>query len=166
MKRIYLLRHAKAEWDDENPSDYARLLSREGREEALAMGEYMRKASMIPDAVLCSPARRTRETLEIIGENLVMPIPLFEPVIYESGCTDLLYTLRDVRDDATSVLLVGHNPAISVLFNLLIQKEKRTAASRDFPTCSLGVLSCEIDHWKDLTSNSCTILLFVRPTDL
>lgn len=166
MKRIYLLRHAKAEWDDENPSDYARPLSPEGRDEALVMGEYMRKASMIPDAVLCSPARRTRETLETVGENLVMPVPVFETTIYESGCTDLLYRLRDVRDDAASVLLIGHNPAVSVLFNLLLQKKKRTPDSRDFPTCSLGVLSCEIDHWKELASNRCNLLLFVRPQDL
>lgn len=166
MKRIYLLRHAKAEWNDETPSDYARPLSREGRKEALLMGEYMRKALMIPDAVLCSPARRTRETLEIIGENLVMPVPVFEPIIYESGCMDILCSLKDANDEASSVLLIGHNPTISVLFNFLVKKEQKTAASRDFPTCSLGVLSSEIDHWKELAPNSCDTLLFIRPQDL
>ena len=161
MKRIYLLRHAKAEWDGERPTDRDRRLSREGREEALAMGERMRKRAFFPEETICSTARRARETLEIIRSALPLSEPIFDPVLYEGRWPDFLPLLKETDKAAGSVLLVGHNPGISALFHRLAKEEQKTSC-RDFQTCSLGVLSADIEQWSDLAFHDCDVLFFLR----
>ena len=70
MKRLYLLRHAKSGWDGPEQDDFDRPLSRRGRRSAPLMGRYMRNLGYAPSIALCSPARRTQETWDLVRDAL------------------------------------------------------------------------------------------------
>src|SRR5512135_47045 len=82
-KRLFVLRHAKSSWDDPGLDDHERPLAPRGRRAVKSLGEYLRKHQIQPSQVLCSPARRTRETLEGVdpGGELVV-----EPELYGASC--------------------------------------------------------------------------------
>ncbi|QSB14734.1 histidine phosphatase family protein [Natronosporangium hydrolyticum] len=114
-RRLVLLRHAKAE----NPvgtSDEDRPLSARGRADAHAAGGWL-AANQPPELVLCSPAKRTRQTWHAVATGLgqVSPHVSYERRLYAGGLADALTLLQEVDDAVGSVLLIGHNPTLSQL---------------------------------------------------
>jgi phosphohistidine phosphatase len=138
MKReIILLRHAHAEGKKSGQTDLDRPLSPRGIVEAEAAGQWLREKSALPARVLCSPALRTRQTLE---HALGAVTTIYEPKIYEASAGDLI-ALIDDHADATRLVLVGHNPGFETLVALLA-----TGQSGDFRGVPpAGVAWFEID---------------------
>src|SRR6476659_2044205 len=124
MLRLMLLRHAKSSWTDPGREDRDRPLSARGIEAAPAMGAFMRKEKLVPDLVLCSPAKRARDTWKLVSETLnAAPRLLVEESIYDFGNGGrLLEALRRKCNGAKSVLLIGHNPSLERLTLRLIGK--------------------------------------------
>lgn len=124
MKReVILLRHAHAESGRPGANDAERPLSARGIDEAVAAGRWLREKRVLPARVLCSPAVRTRQTLEhALGDAGAID----EPRIYEASAGDLI-ALIDDHADAQRLLLVGHNPGFETLVALLA-----TGQSGDF----------------------------------
>ena len=170
MKRLYLLRHAKSSWDDPAVPDFERPLNKRGRKAAKAMAEYFREAAIHPAIVLCSPSRRTRETLELIAPVLDDAPLCFDDRIYEASCTTLLACLRALPPELPSVLMIGHNPGLEHLLHTLAghtEAERILSRLREkYPTGSLAVLTTPGDHWKCLTDDACRLERFVCPADL
>src|SRR5881227_1774110 len=104
MKQLYLLRHAKSNWDDPDIDDFDRTLNKRGRRAAKAMATYFREAGLAPSMVLCSPAKRTRETLKYLQPSLGAAPILFDRRIYEASYQTLLHCLADLPAEAESVL--------------------------------------------------------------
>lgn len=117
MRTLILLRHAHAEPAAPGQDDAERPLSALGRREAAAAGDWLRAHALLPARVLCSSARRTRETLAGLGA-LGAPELRLEPAIYDATAGTLMAVLEAERD-ADSVLLVGHNPGVEHLLALL-----------------------------------------------
>jgi len=113
MKRLYILRHAKAA-SPENTQDFDRPLAQQGLEDAAALGKLIAKQSYMPDNVLCSTAKRTRETLDAFALPASTKIAHHEKM-YDASAADLLEIIQSTDDSAQSILLVGHNPAIHEL---------------------------------------------------
>ena len=92
MKRLTLMRHADARWKDVGLSDFARPLSRRGTNAAQAMARRLRELELVPDLVLVSPARRARQTAEIVARELSLPAArlLREGGLYLAGAAELL----------------------------------------------------------------------------
>lgn len=124
MKReVILLRHAHAEALKPGQTDAERPLSRRGIDEAQAAGRWLRKQSLMPARILCSPAVRTQQTLhEALGDVAAAS----EPRIYEASAGELI-ALIDDHSDAARLMLVGHNPGFETLVALLA-----TGQSGDF----------------------------------
>jgi phosphohistidine phosphatase len=167
MKRLYLLRHAKSSWDDPTLADSDRPLARRGRRAAKVMAEHLRREGTSPELVLCSPSRRTRETLERIapglGKNAEVRI---EPELYAGSAATLLEQLHGVPDEVDSVLLVGHNPAIQELALSLARRGSESERVREkFPTAALATLELDAS-WPQLAPGSAELLAFVRPKEL
>ena len=170
MKQLYLLRHAKSSWDDPDLDDFDRPLNKRGRKSAKAMAAYFRDAGIAPQTVLCSPAKRTRETLKhltpVLGE---VPVQ-FDRRIYEASYQTLLLCLADLSSEANSVLLIGHNPGLERLALYLMSDQGHgpgAARLQDkYPTGSLAILSAPAQAWGDLKVGSCRLDDFVRPADL
>jgi phosphohistidine phosphatase len=111
------------------------------------MGAHLRERGIEPQLVLCSSARRTRETVE----RLVLPSGSqveVEDGLYAAGAGDLLGRLRAVGDDVSSVLLVAHNPGVHELALALVDGEGAPFADK-LPTGALVDLEFE-GSWSDL----------------
>jgi phosphohistidine phosphatase len=156
VKRLYLLRHAKSSWKQPELADRDRPLAGRGRRAAKAIGRHLREQGIDPDLVLCSPARRARETLERIEPSLGRGAVQVEPDLYGASAGGLLERLRAVPDDVDSVLLIGHNPGIAEL------TERLCGFAEKFPTAALAML--EFADWATLDRAELTA--FVRPRDL
>ena len=109
MRELILLRHAHAEPAAPGQADLDRPLSAEGLAEAEAAGRWLRRTSLVPDRVLCSPSRRTRETLEAVLAAIGYVDQRLEPSIYEATAGTLV-GLADAHREAERLMLVGHNP--------------------------------------------------------
>lgn len=141
MRELILLRHAHAEAPIAGMDDRQRPLSATGLAEARAAGEWLRAHGLRPDRVLCSPATRTRQTLQALGDL---------------GCTDLreeeaiyaaspgvLIALADAHADARRLLLVGHNPGLEQLAALL--HSGQSGDYRGMPPAGIAVLTFPLE---------------------
>jgi phosphohistidine phosphatase len=163
MKRLTLIRHAKADWGDASQADVDRTLNERGHAEAPLIGERMNNCQLKPQIILCSPATRATETVIAIARTIDMPLShiLLEKDIYNASMSDLLEIVRNVDNDFEHIALLGHNPSLVNLSNYLSNK-----AINDMPTC--GVLSLEFttNSWDGLTPQSGTPVYFDYPDRL
>jgi len=171
MLNLMLLRHAKSSLADAGQEDSDRPLNDRGRRAAMAMGRYMASNGLVPQLVLCSPARRTRETLGLVaGELKAFPANLVVQEIYDfSDGKALIECLRQKAGAAHSVLLVGHNPSIAGLAQNLVGKgdnRLRERLQKKYPTAALAVISFDLDNWGSLAAGAGTLLRFVTPKDI
>ena len=118
MRELILLRHAHAVPAGAGQADLDRPLSPEGLAEAEAAGRWLAENGLVPDCVLCSPARRTRETLEAVLGVVGYIDQRLEPSIYEAT-PGTLVSLADAHCDSDRLMVVGHNPGLERLVALL-----------------------------------------------
>jgi phosphohistidine phosphatase len=172
VKTLYLLRHAKSSWDDPSQADFDRPLTGRGRRTAAAMGRYLAAAGTRPDLVLCSAARRTRETLDIVQAAWGWRVPTeIEDRLYETTRNRLLARLKEVEDHVGTVLLIGHNPGMEELAAYLADPaasdgEALARLRTKYPTGALAVLAAPIKRWQDLGRSAVRLTTFVVPRDL
>ena len=163
MKRLFLLRHAKSSWDDADLADRDRPLAPRGRRAAGVMARHLRDEEISPSLVLCSPARRTRETLEAVDPSGEVRI---EDELYGASEAELLERLRRVPEAIESVMLIGHNPAIQELaLGLASRGERLEDVERKFPTGALATLTAP-GAWGELAPGSAELAAFVKPKEL
>jgi phosphohistidine phosphatase len=167
MKRLYLLRHAKSSWDDPTLADHDRPLAPRGRRAAKVMAEHLGRKGISPELVLCSPSRRTRQTLKrlapALGKNADVQI---EPELYAAPAADLLEVLHEVPDEVESVMLIGHNPGIQDLALSLASAGPEIPRLRSkFPTSALATLELN-GTWRELAPGSAELVSFVKPKQL
>ena len=167
---LYLLRHAKSSREDRTLADFDRPLAPRGRAAGESLRAYLRLADVDPQVVLCSPATRTRETLESIRPALGGTSELaFDKKLYGGGPKPLLARLRRLPEGVASAMLIGHNPALQSLALQLTRQGGNKALARmasKFPTGALATLVVERPCWQDLGPGSCRLHSFVTPRDL
>jgi phosphohistidine phosphatase len=170
MKTLLLLRHAKSSWEDPSLDDFDRPLGPRGERAAPLMGDYLREEGLIPDVVLCSAARRTRQTWDLVRARLNSdPEVRFQRSLYLADPAQLLMDIHVQTDRAGTLLMIGHNPGTEILARRLAGRgevDELERMSRKFPTAALAVLTCPSDHWSEVTRGTCTLDRFVRPKDL
>ena len=115
-RTLVIMRHAKAA-SPERTADVDRPLTSRGHADAAAAGPWLRHRGFVPDVVLCSPAKRARQTWEAIG--VTGADVRYDRSLYLATALELLDVLTEVEDEARTVLVVGHNPALSQLSSLL-----------------------------------------------
>ena len=167
LRRLFLLRHAKSSWDEPGLSDHDRPLAPRGRRASRVIAEHMRWKRIAPELVLCSSARRTRQTLTRIAPALGEDVDVrIEPELYAASATDLLKLLREVPDEVDSVMLIGHNPGIEDLTVELAGTGEELGRVREkFPTAALATL--EFDRsWRELEPGGAELTSFVKPKEL
>ena len=137
-RRLWLLRHAKSDWADARLKDHDRPLNNRGRRSAAQVATTLHREKIHLDLVLASTARRAVDT----ANHLDLPVTR-DSALYNASADDLLGRLREVPDDVTSVLLVGHNPGIEELAARLGDEEGMSTAT---------LLAFDVDaaSWADL----------------
>jgi phosphohistidine phosphatase len=166
VKRLFLLRHAKSSWDDPRLDDHERPLAPRGRRASKLISEHLRRERIAPSLVLCSSARRARETLERVMPALDTADVSIEDPLYEASAETLLQRLRKVPNDVSSVMLVGHQPAIQRLTLDLAGDGAELARVRaKFPTAALATLLF-VGDWSELGPGSAELAAYVKPKQL
>jgi phosphohistidine phosphatase len=167
MKRLYLLRHAKSSWKDMSLPDHDRPLAGRGRRAAKAIARHLHEEGIEPELVLCSSARRTRETLDWIEPALGTPDIRVERDLYAASADALLERIRRVPRTVESVMLIGHNPGMQ---ELALGLARRSDAVREleakYPTAALVTLAVDAASWHEIDRDTAELVAFVRPRDL
>lgn len=161
MKRLLLLRHAKSSWDDPRLADFDRPLNERGLHAAPLMGRFIRRQKIRPDLVLSSPAERTRRTAALVLEAAQLETPTrYDERIYEATPAHLLEMVSQADEETTEILVVGHNPGMEGLLELL------TGERRRMPTAALARISLDVEKWSKVREGAGRLELHVRPKDL
>lgn len=146
MGSIYLLRHAKAAAALPGQRDFERSLDSRGRETAQTLGITIMANGISPDLVICSPSKRTRETLAIICEFFAFEVETrFQETLFTDEWPSYLSALQ-TSGEVSSVMLIGHNPAIEETALQLANNGNRDALKAlyaGFAPCSMGIFSIE-----------------------
>jgi phosphohistidine phosphatase len=151
-----VVRHAKSAWPEDVP-DARRPLNARGRRDAPAAGRWIREHVGPVDAVVCSPATRTRQTWELIAAELgAPPSPIFDGRIYAAPLEALLAVVRGLPDDAGSALLVGHNPGVAELVAAL------TGEELEMKTSAIALIAVA-DSWADTAAGRARLIDHATP---
>jgi phosphohistidine phosphatase len=158
MRRLILLRHAKSDWSSPGMPDVTRALNERGAEAARLMGGYIVRHGLAPDLVLCSPAKRTRETLAAMVPHWPSGIEVgFEERLYAATPQTILSVICALEADTRTVMLIGHNPGLHEAAELLIAAGDvglRERLREKFPTAALAVIDFAVDAWSRIHHHS------------
>jgi phosphohistidine phosphatase len=170
MLTLSLLRHAKSSWNNPTLPDQERPLATRGVTDAPLMGGAMTERGIDPELVLCSSARRTRDTLALVLPELkVEPKVVYEDALYHASPAEMLETLRALQPGTSRVMIVGHNPEIQAFALDLIgsgPKHLRDRLREKYPTAGLVVINFAAGLWSSVEVNSGTLNLFLTPKDI
>lgn len=145
-RQLIVMRHAKAGELPGGP-DFERALRPRGQKNAESAGEWMAGQGLRPELVLCSKARRARQTWQQVSAGLGgQPEVVTDERLYGASADDLLRIFSEVDDNVTSLMYVGHNPAAAELTEIL------TATPVEFPTSAIAVVGLT-SGWLDLAGD-------------
>ena len=161
---IVVIRHAKSSWDDPSLADHDRPLSKRGRKALPRLRDHIKGLDLRPGLVLCSSSRRTRETLDGIRDAIPAKARIkLDSSLYAASAGKLLSVLRDLDEKVTIVFLIGHNPGVADLVDVLTADPEAGGAGIDaFPTAAVAVLSV-VGPWSELQPEGVTLESFWTP---
>jgi phosphohistidine phosphatase len=168
-RRLLLLRHAKSAWPD--VLDHDRPLAPRGQRDAPIVGRWLRTHGFLPEQVLCSSARRTRETWQLVHEQLgVEPAVRFDDQVYGATPRALLDLVHQAGPAARTLLVVGHDPAVAELARALPADDAAEASllvrmREKFPTAAVAVVEFT-GTWERLEPGTARLSHFVTPREL
>jgi phosphohistidine phosphatase len=147
QRQLIVMRHAKAGQLPGGP-DLERALRPRGRRNASAAGQWLAGRGLVPDLVLCSNARRARQTWQYVGAELAgEPRLVNDPRLYDADAADLLEIFAEAPAQVRSLMYVGHNPAAADVAQIL------TGGPVDFPTAAIAIIGLG-GGWPDLSRGS------------
>jgi phosphohistidine phosphatase len=168
MHTLYLLRHAKSSWADPTLSDWERPLAPRGRRDGKRVAEQLARLGIEPELVLCSPAERTRETLELLRPGLGATAAIrLETELYAASSDQLLERVRLVPESVANVMVIGHNPGLQELALALASAGAELERLKaKFPTAALATLTLAETPWGRLSRGDAVLAAFVVPKEL
>ena len=144
QRQLIVMRHAKAGELPGGP-DVERALRPRGCRNASAAGQWLAGRGLVPDLILCSNARRARQTWQYVSAELAgEPRAVNDPRLYHAGATDLLEIFAETPAQVRTLMYVGHNPAAADLAEIL------TGSPVDFPTAAIAIIGLA-GSWPDLS---------------
>jgi phosphohistidine phosphatase len=160
MKTLLLMRHAKSSWKHPELSDFERPLNKRGRRDAPWMGRVLLQQGLQPDVIVSSPAVRALMTARLAAEQLDFNLQNIraEPALYGATIDQYLRVIKNLPDDVTVALVVGHNPTISEFVNILAP-----GSVGEMPTSGVIALSLDLNGWRDVTVSCGRLVLSESP---
>ncbi len=171
MRRLLLMRHAKSSWDRPGLRDFDRPLSPRGEKAAVSMGQHILDDGLVPDLVFCSPAKRTRQTLNLTCAQFgTSPQIMFDDSLYGGTISFLQDLLRSITDDnVRTAMIIGHNPETQGLA-LNLSRDAGTdamaALKSKYPTAGLAIIEFGISTWAEVQAGQGTLIDFTSPKRL
>ena len=160
MKRLLIVRHAKAEKSAPRGGDFARPLAPRGEANAIEMGRRLARDKTHPEAIITSPAVRALATARLIARELDFPWDEIHTVksIYLADAGTLLEVVRGLDNGAELALLVGHNPGVSELANTLVR-----GFTQELPTGAVVTIDLPADTWSGIRRGSGSLRSYDYP---
>ena len=155
-KQLLLLRHAQAENIDALKIDADRPLTKTGKKNAFNIGKYLQKEVDQIDKVICSPTKRTKQTLENL--NINCKNSEFIPSIYGSQTNTLFKLIQSQKKSIMTLLLIGHNPSVTQLTSFFYGKY-----ISEIPTCGLIKIEFNVKSWVDISDKTKTSFKYHYP---
>jgi len=151
VKRLTLMRHANAQWKDPQISDFDRPLNRRGTSEAEAMSRRLIELKLIPTMVLTSSARRAQQTAYIVARELGVPPrkTRTDEGLYLAPAADILRVIQTTGPRIPHLMIIGHNPGITELANLLAPTSRI-----DLATAAMCSLTFDARSWADVKAGN------------
>ncbi len=160
MKRLYLIRHAKSSWDDPRLPDFERPLNDRGKRDAPRTGRRLAQAGHRPDLMLSSPAKRAFGTAKRVARALGFRKGDIarDTRLYHADESQLLQVVQAQPDEATSIMLFGHNPGLTEFATLLCRYP-----FGNVPTCGVVCIDFPVDRWKQVVYHQGELQFFDYP---
>ncbi|MHB8208530.1 SixA phosphatase family protein [Mucilaginibacter sp.] len=156
MKKLLLIRHAKAEHENKY-SDFERPLTEKGIADATIMAQRLAAEDIKPLLIIASPALRTHTTANIFSEHLLSHDVETDKKIYDASEYTLLHIINNLPEDSDFVALVGHNPGISQILYYLTGKIK------DVPTCAVALIEFAEEDWRAVSMEMGELTYYDEP---
>ena len=161
VKRLFLVRHAKSSHDNPELKDFDRPLNDRGRKDAPAMGQRLHQMGILLDHIISSPSRRTRQTAQLMCEKMAIDFNKisWDQSIYRCASKVLRERIFKIDDSYNSVMIFGHNPAITSAANFF----QKDSTIKKVPTTGIVAIEFETSHWSALDSIKGKLLFFKHP---
>lgn len=162
MKNLYLIRHGKSDWDADYDQDHNRPLNKRGRRDAVKIGAYLKRASVIPDKILCSSALRTRQTLELMSDSAGWrPNVQVEEGLYLAAPDEVMRFIGAQTASIDTLVVIGHQPFTG-------EVARRFLGGRHLEVPTACVIGIEFDaaHWPGVIEEEGRLLMHLLPRRL
>ena len=167
MRRLLLLRHAKAERSQPGERDHDRVLTARGRADAHKLGAYLARHAIVPDRAVISTAARTRETWTQLSQAFTAPPPVsFDERIYDATPEAILQAINEISPEPGTLIVIGHNPGMHELASMLVATgdiDARERLGEGFPTSALALITFVLADWSSQHSRAGRLEHFVTP---
>lgn len=160
MKNLFIIRHAKSNWDNPALSDFDRPLNHRGKSDAPMMAERLIEKGFKPDLIVSSPANRALTTAHYFADALQYSRDLIEieASLYEASVHDWFALVNRLPEHIQNVMIFGHNPAITYFTKSLCN-----CRIDNIPTCGMALCKITADKWADVKENSAELSWFNYP---
>ena len=170
MKKLSFIRHAKSDWASPLLADHDRRLAERGQKASATMKDFFETSNKKFDIVLSSTALRAVETIEIIKPSIIDTEIIYKKELYTFDDQIMLEFISKISDDLSSVLIVGHNPAIQETVLRLSETDQNSnllnRVEHKYPTAAFCTLTSSIDKWTHAGDTMFTLQEFICPKEL
>lgn len=163
-KTILIMRHAKSSWDDSSVKDIERPLNKRGRKDAPAMGRFLADLGLIPDYIVCSTARRARETIQLLAEVIGLDENMIRhnKSLYFEGTGAYVAAVRSAPEEAAVVLVAGHNPTVEQT----VARLSGGTVAKKITTANIACFYSSAPAWDNVSEMNTTFKWLTGPKDL
>ena len=160
MKKLYLIRHAKSSWDNPKLIDFERPLNERGYRDAPLMGKFLKEEKIIPDLIISSPALRAYFTARTIASSIGYSLKKIRTseLLYDTDAEDIFEVVNSVKEKYNSLMLFGHNPALTQFSNYVSDKK-----IDNIPTTGFVEIEMNVTTWKEVVVDCGNIKRFLSP---
>lgn len=166
LKTLYLLRHAKSDWDAEYTGDHSRPLNERGIRSSQFLGQYLSNRKLTFDLAFISSSVRTAQTVAEAEKYCIFAKEkVHSDLIYGADPEDLFDLVKSQGNHYNNLAIVGHNSCLEEFATRLLFSRRPNAKFffSKFPTCALFATDLLIENWKDLEPGKGILKLFWLP---
>ena len=162
VKNLLIMRHAKSDWSDASLDDKRRPLNKRGLQDAPKMGKFLKGNKLLPQLILCSPAKRARMTADAIQESSKGGIEVLILDHLYPGSLDALHKeLLSLPANYDKVMVVSHNPFVEECVSYFLSSAISSGIS--MPTATIVGITFRIDDWADMKKAPSELSLMITP---
>ncbi len=161
QRTLIIIRHAKSSWANASQQDFDRPLNERGEHDAPLIAARLKKASLHPDAIITSAAKRTRQTAKRIAKGTEFPAEkiILKEELYHCMTATFETVIEAVKEEVQTLFIIAHNPGITEFANSFSEKFRID----NMPTCAAVGVKMNLESWADFKSAAKKVFLFEYP---